>query len=191
MQGGSSIWRRGADAVWVRQKPLDGGLRGTPGRADVWADEETACAVLLEDRRLAVACLEWRGDGHSLAWRPAEIPMDGRLETATLARDGRGTRWVADGLGPQMWAQRSTDSWRRAVKVSATPAAEDDICAVVAVSDGVGSSGAIRRLIRSGSGGGGTERYGGSRPRWLSRVERRQTIISGHRHRPIASYWWP
>lgn len=138
VQGGSSIWRRGDDGVWIRQTMLDEALRGTPGRADVWAEERRACAVLVDERRLAFACLEWRGDGYSLARRPVEIQMEGRLETATLARDGRGEWWIAYGLGRQMWVRTSRDGWRRAVQVSATAATEDDICAIVAVGGGVG-----------------------------------------------------
>jgi len=56
-------------------------LRGLPGQADVWADEKTACAVLVEERRLAVACLEWAGTG--------------QLETATITRDAKGEWWMA------------------------------------------------------------------------------------------------
>ena len=46
---GGSVWRR--------------------GQVDVWADAKTACAVLVEERRLAVACLErMTGEGK---WRTA------------------------------------------------------------------------------------------------------------------------
>lgn len=146
VRGGSSVWRRGAGGEWARQSALDADLAGWPGRADVWADaradaradEDRACAVLVGERRLAFACLQWRGDGYALARPVVEIPVDGKLETATLARDGRGGWWIAYGLGREMWVRRSADGWRWAERVSATPAAEDDLCAIVAVGQGVG-----------------------------------------------------
>ncbi len=138
VKDGSSVWRRGTDGVWGRQTGLDTGLRGLPGQADVWADEKGACAVLVAERRLAFACLAWRGARYELVRPPVESPVEGKVETATVARDGRGEWWIAYGLGREMWVRRSGDGWKKAEKVSATAAAEDDICAVVAVAGGVG-----------------------------------------------------
>ncbi len=135
---GSSVWRREAAGQWARQTALDAPLRGLPGQADVWADEREACAVLVAERRLAFACLAWRGAGYELARAPVPIEVEGKLETATLARDGRGEWWIAYGLEREMWVRRSGDAWKQAQRISAAPAAADDICAVVAVSGGIG-----------------------------------------------------
>jgi len=139
VKGGSSVWRRGT-AGWSRETGLDAALRGLPGQADVWADEKTACAVLVEKRRLAVACLEGAGTGYRMGGKPVEIGMTGtgHLETATITRDAKGEWWMAYGWGREMFVRRSGDGWATAVKVSETLASADDICAVVAVSGGVG-----------------------------------------------------
>ncbi len=138
VKGGSSVWRRAADGNWSRQTALDAGLQGWPGQADVWADERQACAVLVAERRLAFTCLDWRGAGYEPAGKPVEIPVDGKLETATLARNTKGEWWIAYGLGREMWVRRSGDGWKQAQKVSATAAADDDICGIVAVGGGIG-----------------------------------------------------
>ena len=139
VKGGSSVWRRGATG-WSREAELDGALRGLPGQADVWADAASACAVLVEERRLAVTCLEWAGTGYRPRGKPVEIGMtgEGKLETATITRDAKGEWWIGYGWGREMFVRRSGDGWAVAVKVSETLASADDICAVVAVSGGVG-----------------------------------------------------
>lgn len=138
VKDGASVWRRAPDGTWARQTALDAPLRGLPGQADVWASEREACAVLVAERRLAFACLAWTGAGYELAASPIGIPVEGKLETATLARDSRGEWWMAYGLGREMWVRRSGDGWKQPERVSATPAADDDICAIVAVGGGVG-----------------------------------------------------
>ncbi len=138
VKDGSSVWRREAGGAWARQTELDAGLRGLPGQADVWADENEACAVLVAERRLAFRCLRWRGAGYEVNGKAAEIAVEGKLETATLARDGRGEWWMAYGMGREMWVRRSGQGWKNAEKVSATAAMKDDICGIVAVGGGVG-----------------------------------------------------
>ena len=64
VRGGSSIWRR-TDRGWQRQMELDPALEGLPGQADVWADEDTVRAVLVEPERLAVVAFRWDKEGSS------------------------------------------------------------------------------------------------------------------------------
>ncbi|MBL8293197.1 MAG: hypothetical protein JNN08_15225 [Bryobacterales bacterium] len=141
-RGGSGIWRRTA-AGWQRDSELDGVLRGLPGQADVWADGETVRAVLVESRRLAVVGL--RFEARLGRYRPtgdaAVHDVGPGLETATIARDGRGRWWIAYAEGRQMWVRVSQDRagkvWTPPIAVSQEPASEDDICAITAMPGGV------------------------------------------------------
>ncbi len=145
---GSGIWRR-TGSGWQRETSLDETLRGLPGRADVWVEGDAVRAVLVEPKRLAVVGL--RFDAKAGRYRPAgdvvmfRMPESGSgtaLETATIARDGRGRWWTAFGWRRQMWVRASRDregtAWTEPVAVSQTPASDDDICAIVALPGGVG-----------------------------------------------------
>ncbi|MCL4783187.1 MAG: hypothetical protein KJZ70_09155 [Bryobacterales bacterium] len=144
VQGGSSVWKRSSDG-WQRQTYLDAALQGLPGQADVWADRDTATAVLVAPERLAVVSLRWDAATHryALAASPARLvtypkqaPDEG-IETATIARDGRGRWWVAYNWQREMYVRHSigdaVTSWSEPIAVSAAKANADDICAIVAL----------------------------------------------------------
>ncbi len=137
---GSGIWKR-TPRGWLRQTALDQALRGLPGRADVWADEDTATAVLVDAGRLAVVRLRWNGPAGYVAAGRASVFEHAGLETATIARD-RTRWWIGYGWREKMWARASTDleatHWFNAVEVSRQNASPDDICAIVALPGGVG-----------------------------------------------------
>lgn len=146
VRDGSSLWRRSA-AGWRRQSHLEAGLRGLPGQADVWAEGDTACAVLVEARRLAVVRLQW--DSGRQTYRQAgepslfQMPAPGPpVETATIARDSAGRWWIAYNWQRMMWVRASRtpagDGWTQPIAVSQSPASADDICALAAWPGSVG-----------------------------------------------------
>ena len=149
VRGGSSVWRR-TDQGWQRQAHLDEALRGLPGQADVWADEDTATAVLVEPDRLAVAGLRWdsgaqryEADKSPATFRtPPLKSKEGGIETATIARDGRGRWWIAYNFRRDMFVRHSIGNaageWSEPIMVNKSKASDDDICAIVALPDSVG-----------------------------------------------------
>ncbi len=144
VQGGSSVWKRRAEE-WRRETHLDSALQGLPGQADVWADRDTATAVLVAPDRLAVVSLRWNAAARryelaaapvALATYPPQRPDEG-IETATIARDGRGRWWVAYNWQREMFVRHSVEdsvrAWSEPFAVSAAKANADDICAIVAL----------------------------------------------------------
>lgn len=146
-RGGSGLWRR-TGTGWQRDTALDETLRGLPGQADVWADGGMVRAVLVEARRLAVLGLafdssqgRYRPTGNAVVFdMPQDVAGPG-LETATIARDGRGRWWIAYAWRRQMWVRASQDRagqvWTQPIAVSREPASDDDICTIAALPGGV------------------------------------------------------
>jgi hypothetical protein len=142
--GGSSVWKRTAEG-WQRQGHLDAALQGFPGQADVWADADTATAVLVARDALAVLSLRWSQAArrYELAAPPTLLrapPLpagESGIETATIARDGRGHWWLAYNWQRGMFVRHSTDStiaaWSAPIAVSTAKAAADDLCLIVAL----------------------------------------------------------
>ncbi|MCC6262301.1 MAG: hypothetical protein IT169_01895 [Bryobacterales bacterium] len=144
VEGGSSVWKRSAEG-WQRQTYLDSSLKGFPGQADVWADRDTATAVLVAPDRLAVVQLRWNGPAqrYALATPPSTLrvppvqpPAEG-IETATIARDGRSRWWIAYNWQREMFVRHSigasTREWSNPIAVSTAKADADDICTIVAL----------------------------------------------------------
>jgi hypothetical protein len=145
---GSSIWRR-TKRGWQRDTSLDERLRGLPGQADVWAEEDAVRAVLVEPQRLAVIGLRfeteverYRPIGDAVEFTVSQGVAGPGLETATITRDGRGRWWIAYGWRRHMWVRTSRDRegavWTQPIAVSREPASDDDICAIVTLPGGVG-----------------------------------------------------
>lgn len=144
VQGGSSVWKRNAEG-WRRQTHLDSALQGLPGQADVWADADSATAVLVAPDQLAVVSLRWDATSrrYELAAAPATLakyPKQRReegIETATIARDSRGLWWVAYNWQREMLVRHSLDTsvraWSDPIVVSTAKANADDICAIAAL----------------------------------------------------------
>lgn len=139
---GSAVFRR-TQAGWRREAHLDAPLRGLPGQADVWADSSGVRAVLVEPGEIAVVALRWQTGRYVPNGPPVRWKLEGsRAETATIARGRDGIWWVAYGLGKKMLLRRSAKrdgrEWREPVVMNEREAADDDICAVVALPGGVG-----------------------------------------------------
>lgn len=144
VKDGSGIWKRGSEG-WRRQTNLDNALKGLPGQADVWADRDTATAVLVQPDRLAVVSLRWSGaeQRYEIAAPPATLrtpPLEGGesgIETASIARDGRGRWWIAYNWRREMFLRHSTgkavNEWSKPIAISTMKADADDICAIVAL----------------------------------------------------------
>lgn len=144
VQNGSSVWKRSTEG-WRRESHLDSALKGLPGKADVWADSDTATAILVAPDRLAVVALRWdaKARRYQLAATPATLsmpplqPPDEGIETATIARDGRGRWWIAYNWQREMFVRHSigetTREWSKPIAVSTAKANADDICTIVAL----------------------------------------------------------
>lgn len=149
VRGGSSVWRRTAQG-WQRQAHLDEALKGLPGQADVWADEDSATAVLVAPDRLAVAGLRWDSGARRYEADKAPVtfqtpPLEGKeggIETATIARDGRRRWWIAYNFRRDIFVRHSkggaAGEWSEPMKVNTSKASGDDICAIVALPGSVG-----------------------------------------------------
>ncbi len=143
---GPSLWQR-TPAGWREHPGIRETLRGLPGRGDVWFEGEQATAVLVAGRTLAVIRL-----------RPATAPADGwtaeklaswqapggdDVETATIARDGKGSWWVAAPVAHgtrrdvAVWHSEGAEAWR-SMEPLARGIGGDDICLVTPVPGGVG-----------------------------------------------------
>jgi len=142
VKDGGSVWRR-TQAGWQRETHLDAPLRGLPGQADVWPDADGVRAALVGPEELAVMALKWQSgryvpDGPPARWKHGGSPA----ETATIARGRDGIWWVAYDAGKKILLRRSTGpdgrEWRQPVVMNERDTDEDDICAVVTLSDGVG-----------------------------------------------------
>lgn len=146
--GGSTVLER-TGSGWVEHPALRAALAGLPGQADVWAEEDSVRAVLVGDDRLAVVGLDY--DPTSRGYRPGAlrhafdlgpaVPEAEVLETATIARDSRGTWWVAYDRARSIRVLATTDAeglaWGEPVTLG-EGIKPDDISAVFALGDRVG-----------------------------------------------------
>mgnify|MGYP005856219083 CR=1 FL=1 len=140
VKDGSSVWRRTPGAGWKREAHLDGALRGLPGQADVWSDADGARAVLVGAKEVAVVALRWEGGRYVVEGAPVRWAQE--AETATIVRDREGRWWIAHDDGNRIVARGSVDrdgrKWREPVVLNEKEMADDDICAAIALPDGVG-----------------------------------------------------
>lgn len=156
---GPSLWQR-TGAGWHEHGGVRRALTGKPGRMDVWCDAETATAVGVEGRTIAVVQVRpgIRSNADSTAETLAswQAQSEAPIETITITRDGRGEWWVAAGVtraasgpikGPAarygasraviVWHSRDARTWTELPPL-ATGISGDDICLVTRVGDGVG-----------------------------------------------------
>jgi hypothetical protein len=120
-------------------------LRGLPGRADVWDENNRVTAVGVADSFLAIFRLNKKVNRSGVRWN-AELlgrlsPLTpGMIETATLARDGSERWWVAATANRkvQVWfSDNDGNTWSNPV-ILAEGIDEDDICTITPLRDGVG-----------------------------------------------------
>lgn len=146
---GSSIWRR-TPQDWLRETSLDSWLKKLPGRADVWSEEDSVRAVLVDEDQLATASLRFDAErdgyvpeGEPVIW-PVAKPKDLKksIESATIARDGTGTWWIAYDFQQAIWVRHSRDRsgsrWSDPIKLGGPKIAVDDISVMFAAAGSIG-----------------------------------------------------
>lgn len=139
-----SLWQR-TDAGWKEYQEVASKLRGIPGRVDVWADDQQVTAVGVADSSLTVFRLIKKDRFSKVHWESeilAELssPSSGSIETATIAKDGKGNWWIAATADSKVFVWNSsnngnnwTDPYMLAEKID-----EDDICVITVLPGGIG-----------------------------------------------------
>jgi hypothetical protein len=139
---GPSLWQR-TEEGWKEYPEVAEKLKGTPGRADVWAEKNQVTAVGVADSSLTVFRLV-KKSGVPVEWEPKVLaklnpPAPGPVETATIAKDGKGNWWVAAtaNLKVCVWFSEDGNKWE-APLVLAEGIDADDICVITPLPGGVG-----------------------------------------------------
>lgn len=145
---GSAIWQRGKSG-WKAIESLTPAFKDLPGQADVLTDGDNVYAVLVGPNRLVIVTLQYDQQAANyklsmppLIWNQPQSDQPAQvIETATIARDGQGTLWVAWDHGGQMWVRASLDQqgaqWTPPIPMG-EPATNDDLCAIVTLPGHVG-----------------------------------------------------
>jgi len=141
---GPSLWQR-TEKGWKEHKGIANELKGIPGRVDVWAEEMRATAVGVGDSSLTVFRLNKTEKATAVLWKPeilAELcpPSPGKIETATVAKDGNNSWWVAATAGSKVCVWHSScegKNWSSPF-ILAEGINEDDICSVTPLDGGIG-----------------------------------------------------
>lgn len=141
---GPTLWQRTGDG-WKERSEVRMELKGVPGRADVWAEEEQTTAVGVADSSLTVFRLLKEPGSLRIKWRSEILaklypPSPSPVETATIAKDGDGNWWVAAAAGLNVCVWFSSDNgknWTKPV-ILAEGIDEDDICTITPIRGGVG-----------------------------------------------------
>ncbi len=142
---GPSLWQRSATG-WVEHPEVARQLEGTPGRADVWANESEVVAVGVGTNSLTVTKLSKKGQKTNQIWESRMLATllppnpESRIETATIAQDKAGRWWVAavaDGKVCVWRAARRARNWTNPILL-AEGLDKDDICVVTELPEGVG-----------------------------------------------------
>ncbi len=139
--GGPSLWQRTGNG-WKEHPEVNKALSGVPGRADVWADREGVTAVGVTSDSLVVFRLAAHNpDG---VWNARVLailkPPAGKnggkenIETATIARDGKGEWWVAADGTQTIYTWHSADGrlWSKAILLK-DEVNKDDISVITAL----------------------------------------------------------
>lgn len=143
-QESPTLWQRTRDG-WKEYPEIKSALHGVPGRADVWAENDRVTAVGVGDSSLTVFSLEylpekihskWLFTIHSMLYPPSA----GTIETATIARDGKGNWWVAATSNSKVcvWYSNSEATKWSSPNILAEKLDEDDICTISPLKGGVG-----------------------------------------------------
>ena len=142
--GGPTLWQRTGNS-WQEHPGVRKKLNGVPGRADVWGEEHQATAVGVADSSLTVFRLQKQKGLPAVPWHPEVLatlypPSPAPIETATLAKEGKGNWWVAAIAALKVCVWFSADdgkNWTKPV-VLAEGMDEDDICTITPLRGGVG-----------------------------------------------------
>ena len=133
---GPSLWQRTAGG-WKEHPEVNRSLQGVPGRADVWADKDGVTAVGVTADSLVVFRLgaaKPDGEWSSRVLAVLRPPSKEDIETATIARDGKGEWWVAADGTTAIYAWHSIDGkkWSAAILLK-EGVNKDDISVVAAL----------------------------------------------------------
>lgn len=141
---GPTLWQR-TEKGWKECPEVSEKLKGVPGRADVWADEKQVTAVGVADSSLTVFRLFKKINSSGIYWDSKVLsilapPVSGTIETATIAKDGKGIWWVATTSGSKVCIWNSTNDGRNWNKpfILYEGLNEDDICTITPLNEGVG-----------------------------------------------------
>ena len=140
---GPTLWQRNGES-WTKYPGIAATLRNVPGRADVWPEKDRITAVGVGDSSLTVFRLTTQAASQEV-WEPVVLeklfpPVPGSIETATIARDGKGNWWVAATSDSKVCVWNSVsdgESWSEAT-ILAEDIDSDDISVVTPVPGGVG-----------------------------------------------------
>jgi hypothetical protein len=142
---GPSLWQRTKDG-WKEHIEIGIALRGQPGRADVWSDDKEVTAVGVAEKSLTVFRLKPDSKSSGTYWEAyvlaelippsADIP----IETATIAKDGKGIWWVAAVADSRVcvWNTLLKSGKWTSPYILAEGTDQDDICVVTPLPDGIG-----------------------------------------------------
>ena len=141
---GPTLWQRTGNG-WKEHPGVRENLKGIPGRADVWAEKNQVTAVGVADSSLTVFRLLKKVDSSEIQWTSIVLSklfplVDGTIETATIAKDGKGIWWVAATSGSNVYAWNSANdgkTWNSPFILS-EGLKNDDICTITPLKGGVG-----------------------------------------------------
>jgi hypothetical protein len=155
---GPSVWER-APGGWIEHTQTTTALKGQPGRADVWFDDDGVTAVAVSDRQMAVLRLTRM----AATWQPEVLarlpaPASDVIETATIARDADARWWISATVQGRLYVWHSDDARAWSPPLSLAPGLDvDDICVVSRIDGGIAviwsdqkSDGVFARIHRDG-----------------------------------------
>ena len=142
---GPTLWQR-TDKGWKEDPGVRKNLKGILGRADVWAEKNEVTAVGVADSSLTVFRLFKKSKSHEIQWEARILanllpPSNNHpIETATIAKDGKGNWWVAATADSQVCVWFSSNNGKNwtTPSILAKGIDEDDICVVTPLNGGIG-----------------------------------------------------
>lgn len=141
---GPSLWQR-TNHGWKEHPEVATKLNGVPGRADVWAENNQVTAVGVADSSLTVFRLINKVSSSGVHWKSKILsklfpPSTCPIETATIAKDGKGNWWVAATADSKvcLWFSSNNGKNWAAPFILAEGIHEDDICSITPLKGGVG-----------------------------------------------------
>ena len=138
---GPSLWKRSENG-WLEQNQFNDELLNQPGKADVFHGDELTIAILVKECDIKSLRLIYSDSLLSYIPQPPTsltIPKDCQsIETATLAKDGKGMYWVASDMNNSImvWSSMDGINWSDPHIITEN-INEDDICTIAVVPNGV------------------------------------------------------
>ncbi len=141
---GPSLWQRTSEG-WIEHTEVGIPLKGVPGRADVWANEDEVTAVGVDPRFLTVFRLQKKDGRRGIKWSARILatlhPPYGSdaMETATIAQDRKGRWWVTADTGGKVCVWNASPGGKRWSEpyILAEGIDKDDICSFAVLPEGI------------------------------------------------------